>query len=271
MGKGLRARSHRQALLRGRSCLEQGEEGEAGMKERFSLATVTVLPGLRGACSRLLLHCVFSQFSRRCLSGPPTSWPPVGFVPPFLLLPPTLQLSGTPTASWGAGSLTWTGCLSGTVAFKLLSFMPFLPWLYSCARESWTSDAHRKGPTVISQGQPLATSRRYRLLECQEAWGSFCRKWVSANRPRALITWPHHDAVGDRTLRQSFLHPFLFYPSLRTWFFSILDLGEGTRIVQFSSVTQSCLTPCDPMDCSIPGFPVHHLLPELTQTCQLSQ
>ena len=30
------------------------------------------------------------------------------------------------------------------------------------------------------------------------------------------------------------------------------------RSVQFSSVTQSCLTPCDPMDCSTPGFPVHH-------------
>ena len=27
---------------------------------------------------------------------------------------------------------------------------------------------------------------------------------------------------------------------------------------QFSSVAQSCLTPCDPMDCSTPGFPVHH-------------
>ena len=36
--------------------------------------------------------------------------------------------------------------------------------------------------------------------------------------------------------------------------------------VQFSSVTQSCLTLCNPMDCSVPGFPVHHQLPELAQT-----
>ena len=35
---------------------------------------------------------------------------------------------------------------------------------------------------------------------------------------------------------------------------------------QFSSVTQSCLTLCNPMDCSTPGLPVHHQLPELTQT-----
>ena len=35
---------------------------------------------------------------------------------------------------------------------------------------------------------------------------------------------------------------------------------------QFSSVAQSCPTLCDPMDCSTPGFPVHHQLLEFTQT-----
>ena len=35
---------------------------------------------------------------------------------------------------------------------------------------------------------------------------------------------------------------------------------------QFSSVDQSCLTLCDPMNCSMPGLPVHHQLPEFTQT-----
>ena len=34
---------------------------------------------------------------------------------------------------------------------------------------------------------------------------------------------------------------------------------------QFSSVAQSCPTLCNPMDCSRPGFPVHHQLPEFTQ------
>ena len=36
--------------------------------------------------------------------------------------------------------------------------------------------------------------------------------------------------------------------------------------VQFNSVAQSCPTLCDPMNCSTPGFPVHHQLPEFTQT-----
>ena len=36
--------------------------------------------------------------------------------------------------------------------------------------------------------------------------------------------------------------------------------------VRFTSVAHLCLTLCDPMDCSMPGFPVHHQLPEFTQT-----
>ena len=36
--------------------------------------------------------------------------------------------------------------------------------------------------------------------------------------------------------------------------------------VQFSSVAQLCPTLCDPMNCSTPGLPVHHQLPEFTET-----
>ena len=38
------------------------------------------------------------------------------------------------------------------------------------------------------------------------------------------------------------------------------------EVSQFSSVAQLCLTLSDPMDCSTPGLPVHHQLPEFTQT-----
>ena len=37
-------------------------------------------------------------------------------------------------------------------------------------------------------------------------------------------------------------------------------------LVQFSSVAQLCPTLCNPMDCSMPGLPVHHQLPEFTET-----
>ena len=36
-------------------------------------------------------------------------------------------------------------------------------------------------------------------------------------------------------------------------------------MLQFSSVAQSCPTLCDPMNCSTPGLPVHHQLPEFSQ------
>ena len=36
--------------------------------------------------------------------------------------------------------------------------------------------------------------------------------------------------------------------------------------VQFSSIAQSCPTLCNPINCSTPGLPVHHQLPEFTQT-----
>ena len=48
-----------------------------------------------------------------------------------------------------------------------------------------------------------------------------------------------------------------------------VEVGRGPiqfSSVQFSSVAPSCLTLCDPMDCMTPGLPVHHQLPELTQT-----
>ena len=43
-------------------------------------------------------------------------------------------------------------------------------------------------------------------------------------------------------------------------------IKSKTNSIQFSSVAQSFLTLCDPKECNIPGFPVHHQLPEFTQT-----
>ena len=53
-------------------------------------------------------------------------------------------------------------------------------------------------------------------------------------------------------------------------FFSLppffLSCTPSVSSVQFSSVSQSCPTLCDPMNHSTPGLPVHHHLPEFTQT-----
>ena len=52
--------------------------------------------------------------------------------------------------------------------------------------------------------------------------------------------------------------------TLQTGWISIQSFESCS--IQISSVTQSCSTLCDPMDCSTPGLPVHHQLPEPTQT-----
>ena len=62
-------------------------------------------------------------------------------------------------------------------------------------------------------------------------------------------------SAGDHTTVHFFFLSFC-------WVLRFLCIGS----VQFSSVTQSYLTLCYPMDCSTPGLPVYHQLPESTQT-----
>ena len=50
------------------------------------------------------------------------------------------------------------------------------------------------------------------------------------------------------------------------WFMSVYGKNHYNKVIQFSSVTQSCPTPWDPMNHSMLGLPVHHQLPEFTQT-----
>ena len=45
-----------------------------------------------------------------------------------------------------------------------------------------------------------------------------------------------------------------------------LDIHLPSNDAQFSSVSQSCPTLCDPVGCSMSYLPVHHQLPEFTQT-----
>ena len=49
-------------------------------------------------------------------------------------------------------------------------------------------------------------------------------------------------------------------------YFFFIDYTKAFDCVQFSSVAHSCLTLCDPMECSMPGLTVHHQLQEFTQT-----
>ena len=65
---------------------------------------------------------------------------------------------------------------------------------------------------------------------------------------------PIHTLVWDSPLHIQYSH---------IWLFTTLCFKLQKSCC---SVTQSCLTLCDPMDCNTPGLPVHHQLPEFTQT-----
>ena len=81
-----------------------------------------------------------------------------------------------------------------------------------------------------------------------------------------MVTTAIYNADGDcsREIKRC----LLFGRKVMTNLDSILKGRDITlpAKVQFSSVTQSCPTLCDPMNCSTPGLPVHHQLPEFTQT-----
>ena len=86
---------------------------------------------------------------------------------------------------------------------------------------------------------------------------SYSRKnnWIETRKPQtSLSLWLH--SVFFAVPKQACFLASTFSPHLLNWFSS----------VQFTSVTQSCLTLCDPMNHSTPDLPVHHQLPEFTQT-----
>ena len=72
---------------------------------------------------------------------------------------------------------------------------------------------------------------------------------------------------------QSIGYSFLYRGTFKWKKYRREDKGKVTRLpwslesrVQFSSVAQSCPTLCNPINCSTPGLPVHHQLPEFTET-----
>ena len=121
------------------------------------------------------------------------------------------------------------------------------------------------------------------VTKSQTRWSNYYSSLNRVRRPEggALMPWGGSRAQKEETLllfssnnsgREkswtlfTIALPYYFFPSIKAFFFPCY-VGPWTwlAIFQFSSVAHSCLTLCDPMDCSMPGFPVHHQLPELTQ------
>ena len=132
------------------------------------------------------------------------------------------------------------------ILFLMIVLDPLL--LLSHFSRVWLLRPHRRQPTKLphpwdSPGKSTGVGC-YFLLQCMKV------KVKSLSRVRLLAT------PMDCSLPGSSAHGIF---QARVEF--ILKVS-----IQFSSVTQSCPTLCDPMNSSTSGLPVHHQLPEVTQT-----
>ena len=88
------------------------------------------------------------------------------------------------------------------------------------------------------------------------------------NECNCTVAWTFFAIALPWDWNESWLFPDLWsllsFPNLLAY--RVQHFNSIIFSVQFSSVAQSGLTLCDPMNCSTPGLPVHHQLPEFTQT-----
>ena len=70
---------------------------------------------------------------------------------------------------------------------------------------------------------------------------------------------PHSSTVAQKI-------PWMEEPGRLQSMGSLRDIGKARAELRQQSVTQLCPTLCDPMNCIMPGLPVHHQLLESTQT-----
>ena len=103
----------------------------------------------------------------------------------------------------------------------------------------------------------MKTSGQHQVCMSQAAVGSCKAPAPSVISATSLVSTPN-PISGKATVSGQLYHRFISLSFLWSRIFL-----EG---LQFSSVAQSCPTLCDPMDHSTPGLPVHHQLPEFTQS-----
>ena len=114
-------------------------------------------------------------------------------------------------------------------------------------------------------------SRSQRSTNCvayfceKKTWNSSpkCKQWLP-QYSGIIVTIGNVYFLALSTVNIYLIKTFLFlFLVIFVQFPSYKVKAMKISSVQFSSVSQLCPTLCDPMDCSMPGFPVHHQCPEL--------
>ena len=107
-----------------------------------------------------------------------------------------------------------------------------------------------RGVSFVIHNKPLSPIPEFMLM----------RSYIFTNLQSASLLIAEGRLLKSSTVMMDlFVSPF---SSSSSWFLHV----KLCYSVQFSSVAQSCPTLCDPMNRSTPSLPVHHHLPEFTQT-----
>ena len=127
-------------------------------------------------------------------------------------------------------------------------------------RHTHSTDPHSEDRARLASGSGRALwhDSAGQMGPGRPRWARVSQK--TGSRVRAGSAFPH-----PHPLDHPLAHPSLSLYFSKVWAFICLAQCiclQAWQRVQFSSVTQSCLTLGDPMNCRIPGLPVHHQFPE---------
>ena len=203
----------------------------------------------------------------------PPAQPPVQMIQ-MLAREQGAQVTAPPTPSsplrsvlqWARGS----GAAMKDPVASSVAAVGVTKWMGTCVCEYMSSEWEKSSKTLwslwwVSLSLPSNSS----ILICVAlAFGPLQMSPHSPLPPSHSLPWPFRAFYGQglhlRRFDQWCRMPPLFYFQ-EVWKPCCWSLAS-VELSQFSSVTQSCPTICDPRHCSTPGLPVHHQLPEFTQT-----
>ena len=120
-------------------------------------------------------------------------------------------------------------------------------------RETWVRSLGRKDPLE----KEMATHSS--ILAWRIPWTEEPGRLQSTGLQRVGHEW------ATSPISYLILLNYIFISRIHKWIAFIKYINKDITVIVHCSVCQSCLILCNPMDCSTPGFPILHYLPEFAQ------
>ena len=168
------------------------------------------------------------------------------FPPPGDLPDPGLKLASLTSPAWPASSLPLAPLCKYTVHGSWCVYKPAPP-SHRLVQSILTTPEESLDPLAVSPIALASSPWQYQLASC------LCVYLLCTCYANAAMRLEGTASLREHRVPSESVH-------------GVACQCNWKCFVQFSSVAESCPTLCDPMDCSTPGFPVHHQLLEFTQT-----